>query len=68
VDLCLFASTADTEELERRLAADPSLKAAFAAELARVLERQPDSGRALALSQVLTRISHQSPAARPNTP
>lgn len=43
----------DTEELERRLAADPSLKAAFAAELARVLERQPDSERALALSQVL---------------
>ena len=43
----------DTEELERRLAADPSLKAAFAAELARVLEQQPDSERALALSQVL---------------
>ena len=43
----------DTEELRRRLAADPALRAEVAAELARVLQRQPQSERALALSRTL---------------
>lgn len=43
----------DTEELGRRLAADPSLRAEVAAELARALRRQPQSERAVALLQTL---------------
>ncbi len=43
----------DTEELKRRLAADPSLAMAVAAELSRALDGQPHSERALALSQYL---------------
>jgi hypothetical protein len=43
----------DLEHLQRRLANDPEIRPAVAAELARVLEEQPDNRRALALSEFL---------------
>jgi hypothetical protein len=43
----------DVDELRRRLAADPSIVPQAAAELARVLDRDPDCERALELSQLL---------------
>lgn len=43
----------DIEELRRRLAANPSLRAEVAAELARTLQQQSNNERALALSQLL---------------
>jgi hypothetical protein len=43
----------DLEHLERRLATDPEIRPAVAAELARTLEDQPDNRRALALSEFL---------------
>jgi hypothetical protein len=45
----------DTEDLERRLAAEPEIMASFVAELERKLTEQPDSERALALSELLFR-------------
>jgi hypothetical protein len=43
----------DLEHLERRLTREPELRPAVAAELARILEDQPDNRRALALSEFL---------------